>query len=75
NKPSWIKRLWSLTWKCGLALLAVLVVVGIYLDTVVRQKFDGQLFDLPTVVYARILTLTPGQDITIQEVRNELDVL
>ncbi|MDR9828428.1 penicillin-binding protein 1B [Vibrio sp. FNV 38] len=68
-------KLWSFAWKSALALLALLLVIGIYLDTVVRQKFDGQLFDLPTVVYARILTLTPGQEITIQEVRNELDVL
>lgn len=58
-----------------MALVAVLLVVGIYLDTLVRQKFDGQLFDLPTVVYARVLTLTPGQEFSIQEMRNELDVL
>ncbi|GAL10529.1 multimodular transpeptidase-transglycosylase [Vibrio astriarenae] len=45
-KRGWVGTLWSLTWKSGLALLAVLVVVGIYLDTIVRQKFDGQLFDL-----------------------------
>lgn len=77
KKPqrSWLKAIWSLSWKLGVAGLAVLLVVGIYLDTLVKQRFEGQLFDLPTVVYARILNLAPGDSITIQEVRNELDVL
>ncbi|WP_100752489.1 penicillin-binding protein 1B [Vibrio salilacus] len=71
----WFKTLWSVAWKLGLAVFAILVVVGIYLDSVVKQRFEGQLFDLPTVVYARILNLAPGDSISIQEVRNELDVL
>lgn len=75
NQRSWIKTLWGITWKVGLAVFAVLLFVGIYLDSVVKQRFEGQLFDLPTVVYARILNLAPGENITIQEVRNELDVL
>lgn len=74
-KRSWWRALWSFSWKCGLALAAVLVFVGIYLNSVIKQRFDGQLFQLPTVVYARILTLEPGMDITLPEVRNELDVL
>ncbi|KGY08265.1 penicillin-binding protein 1B [Vibrio sinaloensis] len=72
---TWLKTLWGISWKLGLAGLAVLLFVGIYLDSVVKQRFEGQLFDLPTVVYARILHLTPGDAISIQEVRNELDVL
>lgn len=82
NKPkkpkggrSWLKTLWGISWKVGLATFAVLVFVGIYLDSVVKQRFEGQLFELPTVVYARILTLEPGDDISLKEVRNELDVL
>lgn len=74
-KRSWLKTLWGISWKVGLAGFAVLLFVGIYLDSVVKQRFEGQLFDLPTVVYARILNLAPGEAITIQEVRNELDVL
>lgn len=71
----WLVTVWSVAWKLGLAVFAILVVVGIYLDSVVKQRFEGQLFDLPTVVYARILNLAPGDSISIQEVRNELDVL
>ncbi|MEH0699039.1 penicillin-binding protein 1B [Vibrio owensii] len=75
GKRSWLKIIWSFSWKAGVALAAVLLFVGIYLDSVVRDRFDGQLFDLPTVVYARILNLSPGENITIKEMRNELDVL
>ncbi|UTM57745.1 penicillin-binding protein 1B [Photobacterium sp. CCB-ST2H9] len=61
--------------KLGLAILAVVFVMGIYLDTLVRDKFDGQLWDLPAVVYGRVLDLQPGQAITLNEVRRELDAL
>jgi penicillin-binding protein 1B len=75
GKQSWLKIIWSFSWKAGVALAAVLLFVGIYLDSVVKDRFDGQLFDLPTVVYARILNLNPGENMTIKEMRNELDVL
>jgi penicillin-binding protein 1B len=75
GKRSWLKIIWSFSWKAGVALAAVLLFVGIYLDSVVKDRFDGQLFDLPTVVYARILNLNPGENMTIKEMRNELDVL
>ncbi|MGR5236706.1 penicillin-binding protein 1B [Vibrio alfacsensis] len=75
DKRAWWKVLLSFSWKAGIALAAVLLFVGIYLDSVVKDRFDGQLFELPTVVYARILNLSPGDNLTIQEMRNELDVL
>ncbi len=80
NKPSkpkkgLLKRFWSIGWKVSLAAIVVIVFAGVYLDSLVKQKFEGQLFALPTVVYARILYLTPGDQITIQELRNELNVL
>ncbi len=75
GKRAWLKILWSFCWKASVALAAVLLFVGIYLDSVVKERFEGQLFELPTIVYARILSLSPGESITIQELRNELDVL
>lgn len=75
NQRHWLKTLWGISWKVSLAVFAILVFVGIYLDSVVKQRFEGQLFSLPTVVYARILNLAPGDTISIKEVRNELDVL
>lgn len=71
----WLKIIWGIAWKAGLALAALLLFVGIYLDSVVKQRFEGQLFDLPTVVYARVLDLSPGTQISLVQVKNELDVL
>ena len=44
EKRSWLKVLWSFSWKAGVALAAVLLFVGIYLDSVVKERFEGQLF-------------------------------
>ncbi|MCA4022109.1 penicillin-binding protein 1B [Vibrio vulnificus] len=74
-KRQWLKTLWSLSWKAGLALMAVLIFVGIYLDSVVKQRFEGQLFQLPTVVYARIQTLYAGENVSRPELQKELDIL
>ncbi|MBW3694164.1 penicillin-binding protein 1B [Vibrio sp. T187] len=74
-RRGWLKTLWGIGWKAGLAFAAVLLFIGIYLDTAVKQRFEGQLFDLPTVVYARVLHLAPGDSVTLAQVRNELDVL
>ncbi|MGF1906625.1 penicillin-binding protein 1B [Aliivibrio salmonicida] len=75
NKNSFWKALFILGLKLGLVVLAVLVIAGIYLDTVVKNRFDGQLFKLPTVVYSRVLSLSPGQNISLKSVKSELDFL
>ncbi|RZR36646.1 penicillin-binding protein 1B [Vibrio vulnificus] len=74
-RRQWLKTLWSLSWKAGLALVAVLIFVGIYLDSVVKQRFEGQLFQLPTVVYARIQTLYAGENVSRPDLQKELDIL
>ncbi|MGF1909002.1 penicillin-binding protein 1B [Vibrio kasasachensis] len=75
GSKSWLKTLWGISWKLALIGFSVMSFIGIYLNSLVEQKFEGQLFELPTVVYARILNLAPGDEINIKEVRNELDVL
>ncbi|MUH98269.1 penicillin-binding protein 1B [Aliivibrio fischeri] len=74
SRPFW-KSVMILGFKLSLVVLAILVIAGIYLDTVVKKRFDGQLFSLPTVVYSRVLTLSPGQNISLKTVQNELDLL
>ncbi len=73
--PRWLKWLIGFGVKVAIVVFAVLLVVGIYLDNVVRDKFDGQLWNLPAVVYGRVLNLQPGQAITLNEVKRELDLL
>ncbi|UXI02802.1 penicillin-binding protein 1B [Photobacterium sp. TY1-4] len=73
--PGWLRWLLGFGLKVAVVVLAVLLVAGIYLDKVVRDKFDGQLWNLPAVVYGRVLTLQPDQPVTIDEVKRELDLL
>ncbi|WP_087022054.1 penicillin-binding protein 1B [Thaumasiovibrio subtropicus] len=77
TKPSrrWGRWLFGFTVKLSLLAIAVLVVVGIYLDGVIRDRFEGQLWHLPSVVYGRVLTLQPGQSISHAAVLKELEVL
>ncbi|MFV0574373.1 MAG: penicillin-binding protein 1B [Vibrio sp.] len=69
------KKLWSIGWKLGLVFIALMTAAGFYLNGVVTERFSGQLFELPTVVYARIMNLEPGGDQTITQVRQELEVM
>ncbi|WP_232605611.1 penicillin-binding protein 1B [Photobacterium phosphoreum] len=76
NSPHpWVRKIAGFVFKVTLVVVAILLVIGIYLDTVVRNKMDGPIWDLPSVVYGRVLTLHPDQAITISDVRRELDVL
>lgn len=74
-KKSWLKKLWGIGWKLGLVFIALMTAAGFYLNGVVTERFAGQLFELPTVVYARVMNLEPGSNQTITQVRQELDVL
>ena len=57
--------------------ILVLVALGlyvIYLDKVIRQKFDGKRWALPAVVYARPLELYPGLPFTPSMLAEELQL-
>jgi penicillin-binding protein 1B len=71
----WVRKSWGVAWKLGLTALTLSGFYAIYLDDIVKQRFAGQLFELPTVVYSRILTLSPGDVANLADIRQELDVL
>ncbi len=75
GKKGWLKKLAVLGAKLSLVGLAVIIVTGIYLDSQVRSRFDGQLWELPAVVYGRVMYLANGEPVTIKELRKELDLL
>ncbi|GAB3519544.1 penicillin-binding protein 1B [Photobacterium alginatilyticum] len=52
-----------------------MVWMGNTLNDKVTDKFEGQLWQLPSVVYARELTLQPGAVIRYEDLVNELEVL
>ncbi|MGF1772983.1 penicillin-binding protein 1B [Vibrio wakamikoensis] len=75
GKVGWGKRLFSIGWKLALVGTVAMGAVLYYLNQVVKERFEGELFELPTVVYARVLNLSVGDSITPAQLRNELDVL
>lgn len=59
-------------------LLAAFIALGIYLirlDDIIRDRFEGQRWDIPAKVYARPLELYAQSDATLKDVVDELKLL
>lgn len=74
SKINWRRWGW-LAFKLGLVGLAFLLVTGIYLDSLIRSKFDGDKWKLPALVYSRPLELYPGQRLSRDQMLHELRLL
>ncbi len=55
------KRKW-LGWLIKLFIVAVVVMAayGVYLDSEIRSRIDGKVWQLPAAVYGRMVSLEPG---------------
>jgi penicillin-binding protein 1B len=60
-------------WAFLLSVVALVLYAG-YLDSVIREKFEGKRWSLPAEVYARSLELYPGLVISMQELEDELQL-
>lgn len=58
--------------KSLLVLMVPLIGWSIYLDAIIKQKFEGRRWALPAHVFAQPLTLKPGQALTLSELIDEL---
>lgn len=67
KKSSLIRRLFGLALKLCLVLAAFLVVYGIYLDSQIRERIDGKVWELPAAVYGRMINLEPGMEYSQKE--------
>lgn len=68
----WCKRYW---WKFAVVGLTLVLAYLFYLDAQLRPHFSGNKWQVPVQVYARPLTLSINQEITPQEVIDELELL
>jgi len=68
----WFKRHF---WKLFIVALAASVAYVIYVDAQVKQRFEGNKWQVPAQIFARPLTLQVKQEITIDEVKDELSLL
>ncbi|ART80243.1 penicillin-binding protein 1B [Oceanisphaera avium] len=66
---------WGLLLKVALVMAVLMGVFGIYLDSQVRERFEGQKWALPALVYSRPLELFPGQKLSHAQMLRELQML
>ncbi|SEG80338.1 penicillin-binding protein 1B [Marinobacterium lutimaris] len=72
---SWFRKLLGPLLKLALVLSVVAAAGLVYLDAQVREKFEGKRWALPAKVYARPLELYPGQALTADDFKIELQAL
>lgn len=65
------------SWIFSFGLVAVVAAAGYvaWLDHLVRERFEGQRWELPARVYAQPLELYPGARISAAEIEDELRLL
>ena len=75
KQSSFGKKVVGFCIKASMAGAALLFVAGIYLDGKIDERFEKPLWDLPAVVYSRVLYIAPGEPITIDAFKSELALL
>ncbi|WP_157729797.1 penicillin-binding protein 1B [Bacterioplanes sanyensis] len=66
-------RVWKRwLWRLCLVFLVALAVYLVYLDAQIRERFEGNKWDLPAKVYARPFTLYPGLSVSEAQLQAEL---
>ena len=58
-----------------IAACVALAVYMLHLDKIVREKFEGQRWEIPAKVYARPLELFVGAELSPEELKSELTML
>ncbi|GAB3012144.1 penicillin-binding protein 1B [Bowmanella dokdonensis] len=70
-----VKWLWRHKFKLSLILLLAIGAYGLYLDARIKQRMNGNTWQVPAQIYARPLTLQVGEELSIEEVVEELEWL
>ena len=61
--------------RLGLIVFILLLFLTIYLDSLVRDEFNQQAWSIPAKVYARPLSFSLGQNLSLKELLDELALL
>ncbi|SQH75227.1 fused glycosyl transferase; transpeptidase [Shewanella benthica] len=71
----WGGKVWSIGWKLGVIVIAVVSIYSIYLDQIIARKFEGQKWHLPAQVFSRSMALYPGAAVSHGQLISELKLL
>lgn len=74
SRPPRKKRRWlGLFIKLFLVGAVVLAIYGVYLDSQIRSRIDGKVWQLPAAVYGRMVNLEPGMSYSKKEMVDLLE--
>jgi len=69
---SWIRWSWLTVLKLLVTLFFLLSFYAIYLDSKVKDKFEGQRWDIPVQVFGKIETISVGDKVSITQLKQSL---
>ncbi|OCQ53731.1 Penicillin-binding protein 1B [Photorhabdus australis subsp. thailandensis] len=70
------KKKWRWFWllfKIFIVFAVLLGIYGVYLDTKIRDRIDGKVWELPAAVYGRMVNLEPGMNYSKKEMVHLLE--
>ncbi len=62
-------------WKISVVSLVVIVSYLVYLDAQIQPRFEGNKWEVPAQIFARPLSIEKGEEISKQEILDELKLL
>ncbi|MFC0226406.1 bifunctional glycosyl transferase/transpeptidase [Serratia aquatilis] len=73
NSPRKKRRWLGLLIKLFLVVAVLLAIYGVYLDSQIRSRIDGKVWELPAAVYGRMVNLEPGMPYSKKEMVSLLE--
>jgi penicillin-binding protein 1B len=73
KKPTLWRRFLTLLFKLFLVIAAVAIVYGVYLDQQIKERVDGNVWELPAAVYGQIIDLEPDSEYSLNDVVTMLE--
>lgn len=73
KKPRKKRRWLGLFIKLSLVFAVVLALYGVYLDSQIRSRIEGKVWQLPAAVYGRMVNLEPGMSYSQKEMISLLE--
>lgn len=67
KKRTWLRSLFWFGVKSFIAVGSLVAIYGVYLDSIIRDRLDGAVWQLPVAVYSRTINLEPGSPYTVTQ--------
>lgn len=68
KNPTLWRRFLVLLFKLFLVLVSVAIIYGIYLDQQIKERIDGDVWELPAAIYGQIIDFEPDSEYSLNDV-------